>query len=273
MIKGSRRRSLFLVVGVSLGLAAAGSVLYASHSWGGYHWARTSNPFTLKVGDNVSSTWDAYLDEAIEDWSLSSVLDLQKVTGGTKPKPCRPTSGRIEACSARYGNTGWLGIAQIWITGGVHITQAVTKVNDTYFNSAPYNTPAWRRLVMCQEIAHDFGLDHQDENFDNPNLGSCMDYTSDPDGPPSNEHPNSHDYDQIDDIYAHVDGTTTVGQSTASRKAPPAMGQIDFEGPGQWGRLVRSTNRGRTELYELDFGGGNKVVTFVIWADGPRGKQ
>ncbi len=33
---------------------------------------------------------------------------------------------------------------------------------------------------MCQEIGHDFGLDHQDENFNNPNLGTCMDYTNDP---------------------------------------------------------------------------------------------
>jgi hypothetical protein len=31
-----------------------------------------------------------------------------------------------------------------------------------------------------------------------------MDYTSDPDGPPSNEHPNSHDLDQIASIYAHT---------------------------------------------------------------------
>ena len=51
------------------------------------------------------------------------------------------------------------------------------------------------------------------------------------------------------------------------------MGQIDFEGPGQWGRLVRSTNGGRTEMYELDFGGGHKVVTLVVWADGPRGNR
>jgi hypothetical protein len=273
MVKGSRRRSLFLVVAVPLALVAAGSLLYANHSWGGYHWARTSNPFTLKVGDNVSSAWDVYLDEAIADWSDSTVLDLVKVAGGTSPKACRPTSGRIEACSARYGNTGWLGIAQIWITGGVHITQAVTKVNDTYFNTAQYNTPPWRRLVMCQEIAHDFGLDHQDENFNNANLGSCMDYTSDPDGPPSNEHPNAHDFEQLETIYAHLDGSTTVGQAAGSLKAPPAMGQIDFEGPGQWGRLVRSTNGGRTEVYELDFGAGNKVVTFVVWADGPRGNR
>jgi hypothetical protein len=27
---------------------------------GNYHWARTSNPFTLKLGDNVSSAWDSY---------------------------------------------------------------------------------------------------------------------------------------------------------------------------------------------------------------------
>jgi hypothetical protein len=168
--------TLVLLVAV---LAAFPLSASADHSWGDYHWARTSNPFTLKVGDNVDAKWDAYLNEAISDWSASSVLNLTKVTGGTKPRNCRPTSGRIEACNAKYGNTGWLGIAQIWVSGS-HITQAITKVNDTYFDTATYNTPAWRRLVMCQEIAHDFGLDHQDENFNNANLGSCMDYTSDP---------------------------------------------------------------------------------------------
>ena len=33
------------------------SVTYANHSWGGYHWARTSNPFTLEVGNNLSSNY------------------------------------------------------------------------------------------------------------------------------------------------------------------------------------------------------------------------
>jgi hypothetical protein len=26
----------------------------ANHSWNGYHWARTSNPFTIQLGDSVS---------------------------------------------------------------------------------------------------------------------------------------------------------------------------------------------------------------------------
>ena len=259
-------RARFAVLG-----AFACAVLFATgssanHSWGGYHWARTSNPFTIKVGDNVDAKWDAYLDEAIADWNQSAELQLLKVAGGTRPKSCRPTAGRIEACNAAYGGTGWLGIAQIWITGGTHITQAITKLNDTYFNTATYNTPAWRRLVTCQEIAHDFGLDHQDENFDNPNLGSCMDYTSDPDGPPSNEHPNAHDYEQISTIYAHLDSTSTIGAVLPS-SAPGAMSDLDPEGPGQWGRLVRSTRNGRGQTYELDFGRGNKIVTHVFWAD------
>jgi hypothetical protein len=243
----------------------------ANHSWGGYHWARTSNPVALKLGDNVNSAWDTYLTGAISDWNQSAVLDLTKVAGGTRPKNCRPTSGRIEVCNANYGNNGWLGVAQIWVSG-LHITQATTKLNDTYFNTATYNSPAWRRLVTCQEVGHTFGLDHQDENFNNPNLGTCMDYTSDPDGPPSNEHPNQHDYEELNTIYSHVDNTTTAGQAVTGN--PAAMDEMDLEGPGQWGRKIRSTNGGRTELFELDFGHGRKVFTHVIWADGePRGNR
>jgi hypothetical protein len=179
----------------------------------------------------------------------------------------------VEVCATNYGKNGWLGLASIWVSGS-HITQGTAKMNDSYFNTATYNTPAWRQLVMCQEIAHTFGLDHQDENFSNVNLGSCMDYTSDPAG---NEHPNAHDFDQLVTIYGnHNDTTTTLSQTSAQGAMPPAMSDIDFEGPGQWGRLIRSTRNGRTELYELDFGGGHKLFTFVIWADeedGGRGNR
>jgi hypothetical protein len=237
----------------------------ANHSWGGYHWARTQNPVVLKIGDNVSSVWRPHLIEAISDWNQSIVLDLTKVTGGARSKNCRPTSGRIEVCSSSYGNNGWLGIAQIWVTGGEHITQATTRLNDYYFSLPTYNTPEWRQLVTCQEVGHDFGLDHQDENFNNANLGTCMDYTNDP---TSNQGPNTHDYDQLVTIYAHFDDFTTAGATTLPSAMPPAMGQIDFDTPGQWGQLVRSSAGGRIQIYEQDFGRGNKVVTHVLWADG-----
>lgn len=258
-----RRRTFSALLGASLAWFGAGAL--ADHSWGNYHWARSGTSFTLALGDNVSDTWNGYLQTASEKWNLSGVLETAIGGGGTRPKSCKPTAGRVEVCSERYGYNGWLGLAQIWISGG-HITQAVTKLNDSYFNTAKYNTDGWRHLVMCQEIGHTFGLDHQDEDFSNGNLGTCMDYTSNPDAYPPNWFPNNHDYWQLDQIYAHSDGTAALAQVRNGQAG--AAGSEDLTtGTAQWGRLVRSTNHGRTEKFELDLGDGRKKFTFVIWAD------
>ncbi len=254
---------VFLFVVASFFGVSNSSVAYATHSWGNYHWARTANPFTLKLGDNLSSNWKSFLNTTSTDWTVSSVLDTTIVAGGTDPRRCRSTLGRVEVCNSKYGNNGWLGLAQIWVSGS-HITQGVTKVNDTYFNTTTYNTPGWRNLVMCQEIGHTFGLNHQDEIFGNTNMGTCMDYTSNPLGPPSNEHPNAHDYDQLSLIYAHLDGSTTVGQGISTNKGRAKISD-DVEDPKEWGKEVR--RKGRIAVYERDFGSGNKLFTFVIYAN------
>ena len=115
------------------------------------------------------------------------MLDTSIVPGRSSARKCRATPGQDEVCNANYGQNGWLGLASIWLASGTtHITQGSVKLNDTYFNTAQYNTPAWRQMVTCQEVAHTFGLDHQDETFGNTNLGTCMDYTNNPLGPPSN---------------------------------------------------------------------------------------
>ena len=232
----------------------------ADHSWGNYHWARTANPFPLKLGDNVNSTWDSYLGTTSTDWSVSSVLDATIVAGGTNPKNCRPTGGRVEVCNSKYGKNGWLGIAQIWVSG-LHITQGVTKMNDTYFNTTTYNKPAWRNLVVCQEVGHTLGLDHQDEIFNNANLGTCMDYTNDPS---TNQHPNQHDYDELGIIYAHLDSTTTLGQ-VINRSFAKEIAQANLDSPKEWGKHIKGNRQ--VAVFERDFGGGDKDFTFVIWAN------
>lgn len=251
---------------------AGGTLAYASHSWGGYHWARTVSPFTLKLGDNVTSTWDDHLATASTDWSVSSVLDTAIVAGKSKGN-CQPTKGRVEVCDKTYGYNGWLGLAQIWVSGS-HITKGVAKMNDTYFNVAPYNTAAWRQFVICQEIGHTFGLDHQNVNSADANLGTCMDYTNDPDGTIngwlSNEHPNAHDYDELGVIYRHLDTFTTALSSVFSKKSLAsalANDDDDTSNPSEWGKVVRKSSDGRSSLHERDFGKGNKVFTFVIWAN------
>jgi len=254
---------------VAVSLLAVAPSAEANNSWGGYHWARTSNPFTLQVGDNVSSAWDSTLNTTISDWDQSTVLNLTKAAGSANPKNCRPTAGQVEVCNSTYGNTGWLGVAQIWISGGSHITQGTVKLNDSYFNTSTYNTPAWRNLVSCQEVGHTFGLDHQDENFNNANLGTCMDYTN---NPSTNQHPNQHDYDELENIYSHTDSTTTVGQTVGT--APGRSGTAADEGPNNVADFGRPTgvkdNYGRDIYFEKDLPDGRKLFTHVFWTpNGP----
>jgi hypothetical protein len=122
---------------------------------------------------------------------------------------------------------------------------------------------------MCQEIGHTFGLDHQDEIFDNPNLNTCMDYTNSPD---SNQHPNQHDYDQLETIYGHLDGGGGGGgggcHGRNCRGGVPA--NVDMGDPRQWGQVVETDGQGRPILYMRDFGNGNKFFTHIYPVpDGP----
>ena len=244
-----------------------------NHSWGNYHWERAENPLILGLGDNVNSVWDSHLNTATLDWNQSVVLDLTVAAGSAgNTKRCKAATGEVEICNDSYGNNGWLGIAGISVNGD-HIRSGYVKLNDFYFDGSTYNTPAWRLMVMCQEIGHIFGLGHQDENFNNANLSTCMDYTRDPD---LNQYPNTHDYEELEAIYAHLDGDVVDPEepppgcfppnSRQCRGALPAAGilaEIDMNGPAQWGRMVSA--HGPMEVYELDFGGGRKVITHVTW--------
>jgi hypothetical protein len=279
-----KNRKLLVVASVILALGVFVTVANASHSWGKYHWnistdESTANP--LKLGDNLTtSAWDNSLSGASADWNLS-VLKNQVVAGASNSN-CDPTSGRVEVCNGEYGDNGWLGIASIWATKGKsnHITQGVVKVNDTYFNTSQYDTPAWRSFVMCQEVGHEFGLGHQDENFNNANLGTCMDYTNDPDGTLSdpdqqdNQHPNQHDYDEMTDIYAHLNSTDGGGgggpgngKGNGKDKGKPAVAgaNIDLNDPSSWGQAIRQDAQGNNSVFERNLANGQVLITHVIW--------
>lgn len=263
-------------LGLTLGIAAAALLIAvvpvaAEHAWGSYHWERASNPITINHGDNVDpAKWGSHLVEAANDWNSSSVLNTPIVSGNTSPKSCRPTAGMVEVCSANYSNTGWLGVAQIWVSGN-HITQGTAKVNDYYHDNAPYNSYSWKQVVMCQEIGHTYGLGHQNEDFSTDLTTSCMEYTSEPAG---NESPDNHDYQMLEDIYAHLDGDSGGGgggectppNSKKCRDAatPPAF-NMPLPDVAQWGEHVRTSPNGGQSIFVQDFGGGHKVITHVTW--------
>jgi hypothetical protein len=256
----TNKARFMLVLAVIVMLAVFPFSAGASHSWGNYHWARTANPFTIKVIDSMTTAWDGNLNVAISDWNSSSVLNVVKVagdSGSTTRRRCRPVSGQVRSCNYTYGNNGWLGLAQIWVSGS-HITQGTAKMNDTYLASGYSNTQ--RQHVICQEIGHDWGLGHQDES--GADLNTCMDYARALDNP----HPNAHDYQQLETIYkSHLDNFNSY--SGAAAAMPPGFANADVHAQENWGQKVHESADGRSAIYERDFGNGFKIFTFVFWAE------
>ncbi|HYI41567.1 MAG TPA: hypothetical protein VE053_14745 [Allosphingosinicella sp.] len=261
--KGSwRSRSTILKVAAfatAAGLLA--TPVLAVHKWSTYHWKRTTTQISPPVGDNVNSNWDSYLTTAVNDWNASTRIQSTKVAGTTTPSTCAPKAGRIEVCNYAYGSTGWLGIASVWLSADGHISQATTKLNDSYYGSgSSYNTPAWRAAVTCQEIGHDYGLAHQDEDFSTDATNSCMEYTNVPAG---NEHPDQHDYDQIASIYSHVHAASNLpgaGFNSLEPNAAPLGNTRE-----SWGNQVGH------HRFERDLGQGRKVITDVLFVDHAKG--
>lgn len=254
---------------VALALSAiAAAPASAAHSWGGYHWsqANESKPSVrVDLGDNLvqsrSTDWQAIFDgtsstgaNVVYNWSnlqlfplltgntFTDILDTPAVTGAnlTSQKRCKPKSGRVEVCNARYGYNGWLGLAQVWTSGG-HIVQGTAKVNDSYLDSSRYTTVN-KQHVLCQEVGHTFGLGHTSEDGTDDN--TCMDYADAFDNP----HTNAHDNEQTNTIYtAHSDPVSSSTSTSTTGKG--------------------KVRRAGKDLYVETFPNGDKLFTFVTFTD------
>lgn len=283
----TRMHKLALTAGVAM---LAVTPANATHAWSDYHWARpTAGALSLKINTSVTSSWSSYVATSIHDWDVPvkdqanktgpDILTLTQNPISVNARKCNPIGGQALVCNYAYGLRGWLGLATVWIDSSDHITQATTKLNDSYYKpGSSYDTPAWRAIVACQEVGHDFGLDHQDTNFSNTNLGTCMDYTNDPSGTAgtngtlANTKPDYHDYEELGIIYAHGDSYTTVVSAASTnfgirQVGKPAAQEVQGAGDtmAEWGTAIHFDGKGRpdTFLRQVD---GLKMVTHVFWA-------
>ena len=222
-----------------LGFLAGSGYVYANHIWycsgtTPYHWASATVKYASAVEESPGGkTIVRSRTDYTRAFAGSTALwngTIMNLTTGTDLKLFYDT----------YGRNGWLGVASIWASGS-HITKATVKLNDTYYNTAQYNTKEWRRSVLCQEVGHTFGLGHQSED-PTVNTGSCMDYYQVP-----NIAPNAHDYAQLASIYSHTGETATVSSAATTTR--------------------RGLVRVREGIYVEDFGNGHRRVVFVSWRD------
>lgn len=68
--------------------------------------------------------------------------------------------------------------------------------------------------ISCAHAGHGLGLGHSDENFNNKDLGNCMDYTN---RPQNNMSPDTSNFEMLQELYGSVMG----GNLRVSRSAVP----------------------------------------------------
>ncbi|MGW8285740.1 MAG: hypothetical protein ACWGPR_08480 [Candidatus Deferrimicrobiaceae bacterium] len=165
------------------------TVCSAQHVWNGYHLPTGSRAPTVINESSYA------LDLAA--WNgLDQPITLHDGTGGDFP---------IYVRDGGDADSPWLGIARVSPGPDGHIGYAEVEMNRTLLERYPDAVAAH---VLCQELGHVLGLDHQRGAND-----SCMEdcvgrgggwfacMSSD-----AGRTPNAHDAEQLRAIYAHEDG-------------------------------------------------------------------
>lgn len=282
------RKISTLAVIASVAFAAWTAPAQADHSWGSWHWQRATNPVKLTVFDSTTDArtliggqnWPVMLSKSAADWTTSTVLDLavqpQTAADLAVREACPFELGAIRVCNVVNPDVTWLGLATVLPADpgsrSGHLLAATAQMNDTWF-STPFYDATNAQHVMCQEVGHTLGLDHQDES--GKDLGTCMDYADALD----NESPDSHDYQQLQTIYTHLDGASSGSGGGGRGGGKPKGGKQGKSGStaatGGWSPAdlglpaayhgTGTHGRPHSDVFVTQIE-GQTVLRYVLWA-------
>ena len=171
-----------------------------------------NNGLKLELLNALDDTWQEELVLAVADWENGNPDALTlTTTKGDVDNACKPVDGLMKICNGNFGETGWLGLNEIISnTRNGIIVNSVAKMNEFYLNNADFIE---RQYTMCHEIGHGFGLPHTDENFNNADLGNCLDYTR---TPKNNLHPDISNFNRLKTIYGVTTRRHLLGKGNSS---------------------------------------------------------
>jgi hypothetical protein len=189
------------------------------YMWSG---ASGSGGLDLELWNALTDDWQSYFDQAVTDWESGTPDALSLTTKQiTAESECSPVDGVMKVCNGDYGDTGWRGINE-YATINDLIVSSSAKMNEFYVSESDTDE---RQYTMCHEIGHGFGLPHTDENFYNPVLGNCLDYTEIKKS--DNLKPGQVNYDKLAGLYGVVGerrlrrpGTSSVNDEDGNENSP-----------------------------------------------------
>lgn len=232
-------------------------------------WQSNQNGLYLTVYNALSSDWYTYFDQGIYNWAYGhSPTSLQLTTIViAADSACSSISGAVKVCNGNYGDTGWKGINEAMVTSSGFITESTAKMNDYYLQGS---TAGEKQYTMCHETGHAWGLNHQDEDFYNKDLGTCMDYVMDPQ---NNQNPDLVDFDILFKLYGYIPNATRTRDleeeeehiwNPSKPQFTSITDSITKTNNRKW-RLLKRTSR--HEIHELDLGSGYRMISRVMLAD------
>ena len=191
-------------------------------------WPNQGNGVMLDVVNALDPRWHDMFNMGISDWDNGYPDSLTLVpTVAMIPDPeCSAIQGVVKVCNSNYGATPWKGQAEVFINQDTNtILAASARLNEYYLTE---KNRAEMQYAMCHELGHTWGVHHTDENFNNRDLGNCMDYTN---RHSKNLHPDFSNFKFLHALYGLVPGAqpyaapTTTPQVTAPTPAPaPPIG-------------------------------------------------